>query len=163
MNQLELKKWLWYDQETGVFLWKISPVAKIKPWQCAGKITRTGYVRIGLQKKTYAAHRLAWLYVYGFYPENYIDHIDGNPKNNQIKNLRTATNKQNQENQKQNAKNTTGYRGVTFNKKANKYQVQIGHNGKLIYCGLFDTVDEAADFAKAKRKSLYTHETNRAN
>ena len=162
MTQLELKKWLWYDQETGIFRWRISPMPRISPWQSAGKITRNGYVRIGLNGKSYAAHRLAWLYVHDCHPENYIDHIDGNPLNNQIENLRLATNKQNQENQKQSVRNTTGFRGVTFNKRSNKYQAQVCHNGKLIYCGLFETAEQAANAAKTKRKILYTHEKERA-
>ena len=162
MDQSQLKKRLWYDKDTGVFLWRISSSPRIRPWSKAGKVTPTGYVRIGLDGKSYAAHRLAWLYVHGCHPENYIDHIDGNPRNNKFENLREATNKQNQENQKQHSSNSTGYRGVTFHKGVNKYQAQVGHHGKLIYLGLFETLEQAANAVREKREILYTHENGRA-
>jgi hypothetical protein len=76
--------------------------------------------------------------------------------------LREATNKQNQENQKQHCGNSTGYRGVTFNKSVHKYQAQVGHHGKLIYLGLFETPGQAANAVRQKRKSFYTHENGRA-
>jgi len=71
------------------------------------------------------------------------DHIDRNPLNNQKKNLRTVTSSQNKMNKGKRKDNTSGYKGITWNKKAHKWQAQIELNGKGIYLGLYSNIQGA--------------------
>ena len=103
------------------------------------------------------AHRLAWLFHYGEWPENHIDHINGDRSDNRICNLREATVKQNGENRKLHKNNTSGYRNVRWKKERNKWEVSIRHNRKLHSIGLFSNLDDAIDAAKKARDQLFTH------
>jgi hypothetical protein len=100
ITQLELKELLDYNQDTGIFVWKINRNGGAKARDIAGSIHHEGYIRIQINKKIYAGHRLAWLYVYGSFPKLKIDHIDGNPSNNKICNLRLASDVENARNRK---------------------------------------------------------------
>ena len=116
-----------------------------------GCVEKTGYLVITINGKQYYQHRIVWLLVSGSWPVNQIDHIDGNRKNNSIANLRQATPSQNQENRK--CQNKTGYSGVTFHKKTNKWQAQIKKRGISYYLGLFDSVESAhAAYVDAKKE-----------
>lgn len=101
MNQQEImeqfKEYLKYDKETGYFTWikKSSYTTVIGGF--AGTVRKDGYIAIRFNKKGYLAHRLAWFFYYGKWPE-YIDHKNGNRSDNRIKNLREATLRQNQQN-----------------------------------------------------------------
>jgi len=76
ITQKQLKEILEYCPEKGIFTWKVNIHRKIKRGNIAGTIASTGHVKIGINKKMYYAHRLAWLYVYGKMPNNNIDHKD---------------------------------------------------------------------------------------
>jgi hypothetical protein len=108
--------------------------------------------------KRYYAHRLAWLYEYGEFPEKIIDHIDGNRTNNSIHNLRDVSQALNSQNQKEaRIDNGTGYLGVTFDKRPRtaKYRARIGITGcaKRICLGYFETPELAhLAYLDAKRK-----------
>lgn len=88
-------------------------------------------------------------------PEISVDHIDGNPLNNQRSNLRTCTHAQNICNSKLNSKNTSGYRGVTWHTGAKKYMAYIRHNYKMYNLGLFETAEEAALARNEKAVKLH--------
>jgi hypothetical protein len=78
-------------------------------------------------------------------PEGYeVDHEDGNGLNNVRSNLRIATRSQNQGNTRLGSNNSSGYKGVYWSKKLQKWVAQIGMDGKLTYLGLYDTAEEAA-------------------
>jgi len=92
------------------------------------------------------AHRFAWFMYYGELPKNHIDHIDGNPSNNKIENLRDVTHQQNHMNRKK----VKGYCWHISNKK---FQASIILNGKNIYLGYFKTKEEARNtYLEAKKK-----------
>ena len=91
------------------------------------------------------AHRLVWLYVYGKFPSNAIDHINTIGNDNRFSNLREVTNSQNQMNRKNQKNNTSGYKGVCYEKLTNKWRATIGLNNKLKSIGNFDTKEEAAE------------------
>jgi hypothetical protein len=102
----------------------------------------------------YLAHRLIFFYHYGFFPET-VDHIDGNPLNNRIENLRVATYSENSRNQKKRKNNTTGYKGVSFNKKYKKYTASICLDGKVKALGSFNTPEEAYEIYKEAALKYY--------
>lgn len=108
-----------------------------------------GYVRCIINAdKPYSirGHRLAWYLYYGELPTSCIDHIDGNPLNNKIKNLRDVSQQKNTFNQKA--------KGYTWHNRANKFQAKIRVNGKVISLGLFDTEPEART-AYLEAKKIY--------
>ena len=87
MTQEYLKSLLYYNPETGKFTWRVSKNNRVKCGSEAGTIQSSGHRRIRIDKKDYLAHRLVWLWYYGRWPENEIDHIN-KPDDNRLKNLR---------------------------------------------------------------------------
>lgn len=152
LTQKRLRELLHYEPDTGVFTWIIRPTRKRKAGDIAGYLDN-GYVLIGFNSKNYKAHRLAWLYEYGCWPSKHIDHIDGNPSNNRISNLREATQSENLQNQlKARADSKTSLLGASRNKNRSNYRAQIMVNGKSIHLGCFKTDIEAHDaYITAKR------------
>jgi HNH endonuclease len=136
-----LKTLLSYDPATGLFIWKASDSTKPIIGTVAGTLHSHGYIRIKIKKKFYYAHRLAWLYVYGKFPEQEIDHKDRDPANNRIDNLRLATHPQNASNAPKRRTNACGLKGVIAHQ--GRWMARIGHKGKNIYLGVFDTAEEA--------------------
>lgn len=115
----------------------------------------SGYIQFEFHKKNYMLHRIIYEMHYGKIPENFqIDHIDGNPLNNKIENLRICTQTQNRQNAKLSKNNTTGYRGVVKTPN-NKYQARLTLEGKKLYLGLFNTPEEAFNCVETHRKALY--------
>ena len=150
MTQQELKELLHYDQDTGIFTWLISR-GNIKNGK---KINNSAfyYTNIKINKKSYRAHRLAWLYVYGFMPTNQIDHINGNKSDNRICNLREVTNQQNQFNSPVRKDNKSGIKGVHWHKKQSKWVANLHINGKQKQLGSFDNLEEAEKVISEARK-----------
>jgi len=136
LTQSELKEKLSYDRSTGVFVWREN--AKV-----AGYINAQGYIYIGFNNVVYLAHRLAWLYIKGYFPEGCLDHIDRNPKNNRIDNLREASRMCNMRNTGNHKNNTSGIKGVLFYKRDANWQSTICVNRKKYHLGYFDDFDEA--------------------
>lgn len=140
-----------YNPETGAFTHKTGPLTGNK----AGWVDRGGYVRLWFKNRQIGAHRIAWLLTYGEYAKNDIDHIDGDPSNNRISNLRDVSHAVNTQNLKaaRSHNKSTGVLGVIWNNFAGKYQARIGVNKKSIHLGYYKTVEEAqAAYLAAKRK-----------
>lgn len=143
----KLKEYLNYNSETGIFTW-VKNSRKIKAGTTAGnsykrKNGTTGYIRIGLLGKSYSAHRLAWFYVYGEWPKETIDHINGDGFNNKISNLRSVSIKENLRNRRIPKTNSSGVVGVTWHKPNKKWQARIEVNGKKLHLGMFDDLEDA--------------------
>jgi hypothetical protein len=160
LTQDKLKELLHYDPETGIFRWRYSVANRVKPWDVAGTLVG-GYISISIKSVPHGAHRLAWLYMTGKLPLDKIDHINGDVLNNCWSNLRQATNKQNAENCALYQTNTSGFRGVSFDKTRGKWLASVTHYKKQICLGRFKTAEEAAQAAAAKRAELFTHDTGR--
>lgn len=151
LTQERLKELLDYDPETGVFTHRQTKAAAKKGKQ-TGNVNSRGYVIISVLDKSYAAHRLAWLYTYGYWPKT-VDHINRDKSNNRLCNLREVTPAQNTWNAKLRANNSLGYEGVTKHKASNKYRARIQKHGKRITIGAFDTPEAAnAAYIAAKEK-----------
>lgn len=157
----ELREMLDYDPETGLLTWKVRPVHHFKSagfcnhWNKthAGKITNcvdfSGRVIVNIKGRPHYAHRLIWAIVYGEYVQ-YIDHIDLNPSNNKLSNLRACTKSQNQHNRGLSKNNSSGFKGVSWHSQRKKWTARITVNWKNIYLGLYDTQEEAhAAYCKA--------------
>tara|TARA_R110000822_G_scaffold281251_1_gene402945 strand:- start:3129 stop:3617 length:489 start_codon:yes stop_codon:yes gene_type:complete len=152
ITQERLHELLDYDPDTGVFVWRERRGA-VKSGTTAGRIHHSGYREISINNKKYLSHRLAWLYVYGAFPDDQIDHINGVKTDNRLVNLRESTNTQNAYNRGLMPNNSTGLKGVCFNKIRNRYQSQIVVNKKVIYLGTFSSPEEAhAAYCKAAEK-----------
>jgi hypothetical protein len=152
LTQEELQSLVNYDQETGLFTWKVKRQGRIK--SNLGWITDKGYVEICIAQKRLKAHRWAWFYVHGELPKQ-IDHINCKKTDNRLCNLRIVTNKQNHENRGAQKNNTSGFKGVTHFE--NKWRSQITHNGKNYHIGLFDTPEQAHHAYKEKANEFFTH------
>lgn len=141
----EIRARLDYDPETGVFTYKYAVARCIKVGFVAGAIDTSGHRQIKVFGRGYSAHRLAWLYVHGEWPALHIDHINGVKDDNRIANLRLATRSQNLHNRKNLRNNTSGYKGVSWNRTLKKYQAYIGCNGKIKHLGFFEKAKDAHD------------------
>jgi len=145
ITQERLKELLHYDHDTGVFTRIYSTSKRIKVGDVAGSLDKKGYIVIGINGKIYKSHRLAWLYVYGTWPKEFIDHVNGIRNDNRIVNLREATWTENMRNRSVHINNTSGFRCVTWNKDKCKWQSYFRLNGKQKHLGLFDTAEDASD------------------
>jgi len=145
-----------YDRKTGVFIWKKRPQHHFKDnktfisinKQRAGNIAGhykpdSGYLILGIDSNSYRAHRIAWKMVTGRNPPDEIDHIDMNRKNCAISNLRSATGCENARNRKAYSNNKLGIKGVSFNKKYGKYQVEIMRDRIKYNLGYYDNKEDA--------------------
>lgn len=146
-----------YDPETGKVYWKID-VGIIKAGTEAGSLghrKRNTYKQIQFRGKDYLAHRVAWLLHYGVWPENKIDHCDGDGLNNRPGNMKDATNQENQRNSRMYQTNTSGFPGVS--RERGKWRAVIYINGRQKYLGCFDDKDKAATaYRKAANELRFT-------
>lgn len=153
ITQEELKQQLEYNPNTGIFTWAIRK-PKVKFGAVAGRTKPKGYVEIRVNLVSYQAHRLAWLYVHGEWPDGLIDHINRDPADNRIANLRVATHQQNFRNVAASSRSSTGVKGVSPHSKSGKYRATIRVDGKRLWLGLFDTITEAGE---AYREAAEVH------
>ena len=140
-----------YNQDTGEFIWGSG---RPRTGKLAGWTDFHGYRKISISGHEYLAHHLAWLYVFGVLPRHEIDHINGDRSDNRITNLRDVHRKINTQNQRRRRKDWSPELplGTSFDKARNKFAAYIGHNGKTIALGRFDTPEEAgAAYLAAKR------------
>ena len=142
MEHATLKRILRYSKQTGQFIWRVKYSRKVVKGNVAGGLNVAGYVVIGIDGRTYYAHRLAWFYVTGEWP-NQIDHRNGNRADNQWSNLRLATHQQNILNAKKCQANTSGFKGVSWHKGAGKWSAYIILDGKKRHLGLYETPELA--------------------
>jgi len=153
LTQSKLKELLDYDPETGLFTWKVSRQG-VKKGSVAGSDSHDGYIKIKIDGKDYYAHRLAWLYEYGYFPENGLDHEDRIKHHNWIKNLREVSNQCNMRNTGNPSTNTSGVKGIYFANKAQKWRARMKLNGKNSHFGYFEDFTEAVAHRLAAEQCL---------
>lgn len=152
ISQQHLKSVINYEPTTGQFRWAKTTGPRSKIGDIAGHTKKNKRVVIAIDGVIYQAHRLAWLYVYARPPINEIDHINGDPSDNRISNLRDVTRAHNQMNiRKPHKDNKSGYLGVS--KDGDKWAATIRFDGKTQYIGSFSSPELAHKaYVSAKRK-----------
>ena len=127
-----LREMLSYDPETGDFVWLLDRGPKISAGELAGNTSHAaGYRTIRVNYHKYLAHRLAWLYVYGEWPKDEVDHINGETDDNRLCNLRLATRQQQLWNSAPRSNNKFGMRNIR--PKGKKFHVHFSRKNKRIY------------------------------
>ncbi len=154
-----LRAALAYNPETGALVWRCNRRGKYaRVGAAAGYRKATGYITITVDGEAHYAHRLAWMLVHGPIPEGMeIDHIDHDPSNNRIANLRLVSVRDNKANQRGNSRNTSGITGVFWAKHANAWSAQIKAHGVVHHLGYFKNLDAAAASRKAAEEKYGFH------
>lgn len=142
-----------FTYKDGELYWKIAPCKSVNVNQKAGYYNKK-YYKIKIKNKTYSLHRLIYMMFYGYVPE-FIDHIDNNPKNNRIENLRPATKQQNNSNTKLRMDSTSGVKGVNWHKKQQKWNVRVSVNGNRQNIGVYDDPELAELVAVMAREKYH--------
>lgn len=140
----ELKEVLHYEPKTGIWTWLKRISIRITVGKSAGSGKKDDYVRIRIYNQNYQAHVLAWFYMTGEWPKKLIDHKDKKKDNNIWDNLRAASKKENAGNTKMFKTNTSGYRGVYFNKINKNWNVSITIARIKVNQGTYDCKHKAA-------------------
>ena len=170
----ELRQLLTYDPDTGLFTWlprrlhlfdegpRQEVHQRIWNTRYANKPAFTGADKMGYlcgrcMHANVKAHRVAWAYVYGEWPQGDIDHINGNPADNRIANLRVVSHAENMRNMKMPVTNKSGEVGIWKDPLSNSYSVRIG---KRLHVGRWPTMEEAKAARHAAMKVLHYHENH---
>ena len=161
ITQQELMCSYHYDPLTGIFT-RLTSNNQHRWGYPAGYNHGRGYIKIEINSKAYFAHRLAFLYVTGNFPEGQVDHINQVRDDNRWCNLRDVDRVKNATNLPKYSTNTSGVTGVYWNKNCNKWDAKICINGKLKNLGLFVDKDEAIAARKAAEMTYSFHENHGA-
>lgn len=156
LSQQLLKTILHYNPETGDFTWLQRASRRVLSGSLAGRTDSRGYRRIRILGGDFRAHRLAWLYVYGEWPAEPLDHVDGNQANNAITNLRLGSNGINQQNiRRPQRNNKAGFLGVCKRSDSNTYRACVSIGGKSRCFGGYQTPEEAHAAYLEKKRQLH--------
>lgn len=171
LTQEILKELLHYDPHTGVFSWKqrdrkwFSNDLGWKKWNTrysgkdVGYNDSVGYTMTSIFDKKYRCHRLAFVYMLGYFPK-FVDHIDHNRLNNKWCNLREVTKNENEKNQSKRYDNTSGVTGVVHSKRTNKWFARINVDNKTKHLGSFKDFEAAVEARKEAEKKYGYHENH---
>lgn len=145
-----------YDAETGVFVRKVTTSSRAQAWMAVGSNDMYGYLTVRIEGRSYKLHRLAWLFVYGCWPEGDIDHMNGNRADNRIANLRDVPRAVNLQNMRAASSHnrSTGVLGV-YPAKAGRFCAAISAANKKQHIGTFDTEAEASQAYIAEKRRIH--------
>ncbi len=152
----EASKILTYDPETG-------EISRLNKRSATNRPSKTGYKKLDVQGKTYGQHRLAWLLYYKKWPDNHINHINGDPSDNRICNLEDVLPLVNANSyRKISSRNKSGYKNVYWMESKQKWAASKMYYGVSYFLGLFETAEEANDaviqFKKDNKLAVYNNE-----
>ncbi len=142
-----IKDFLHYSPDTGIFHWKETVNARAVAGAVAGSPDKDGYLEIDWGRKRYKLHQLAWWWWHGEFPPAHLipDHKNGIVGDNGIDNLRLVTTSQNHMNRRPKASGSSRYKGVTRTSRRTSWMARIGIGGKREkHLGTFKTEEEAA-------------------
>ena len=148
-----------FDYIDGNLYHKTDRKNQVNKGDLAGCINSTGYRLVRFDGGRYLAHRVVFLIHKGFLPD-YVDHIDNNVNNNKIENLRECTFSQNKCNTPRYKNNTSGEKGVSWNKEQGKWVAKVQYLNKRIYVGRYVDFEDAINAVRDKRKELHGNFTN---
>ena len=154
----DLREWFNYDKDTGLVTRKKVQNRRHKVGEVCGSMNPDGYIIIRFNKKDYRVHRLAWLFEYGYMPDE-IDHINRKPFDNRLINLREVNHEENSKNRGKRSDNTSGIVGVYWHKASNKWEAKISVDKKVVGLGLFAEFSEAVN-ARKNAEVLYGYHEN---
>lgn len=167
LTTARLKELFHYNPDTGQFIRLKRTSNSTAIGEVAGGSKAHGYITICIDYKPYYAHRLAWLFVHGNWPTEHIDHINGDGSDNRLCNLRAANQTQNLYNAAIHSNNTTGFKGVSFNRGKGEYQAYCSVDKKFYRLGYFATAIEASEarehFAKSHHGEFHFDLTKRGH
>ena len=143
-----------FEYKDGTLFWKVDRKSNKLKGKPVGAVNGKGYFETKLDGKSFKVHRIIFAMHHGYLPE-VVDHIDCNRTNNHINNLRVATTGENKYNQKVYKNNTSGAKGIFWNKKHKKWRTQINYNGKRKCLGSFDDFNEACEFVALARDMVH--------
>lgn len=155
LTAARLRELLHYDPETGVFTWLVRAAHRIQVGDEAGTVV-DGYRNIKVEGRLHKAHRLAWLYVAGDWPELGIDHRNGIGTDNRFENLREATQAQNCQNLKLNKNNSSGHPGVHWVARCSLWAARIMVNRREVHIGYFKSLELAAAARRDAKRRFHT-------
>ena len=145
LTQSRLREILSYAPAIGVFTRLVRSSNRIRAGDIAGHVSVNGYREICIDGQRHYAHRLAWLFMTGAFPETHIDHVNGLRDDNRWVNLREATVAQNSQNRRMTKNNTSGFVGVSWSARDSKWEARIEANKQIFFLGYFDDKREARD------------------
>lgn len=163
-----LRELLRYEPDTGHLYWKPRSPEKFltpklsKNWneRWAGKLAMRSFVGGHLNGNIFGfmfgSHRVAWAIHYGQWPEQFIDHINGDPQDNRIVNLRDVSAGDNQRNRARSKYNKTGHPGIVL-RPSSRWRAKITYQGKFISLGTYGTFAEAKDARMRAERELGFH------
>lgn len=157
----ELMALLAYDPATGAFVWRVRRGNHAVAGSEAGFVHPSGYRYIRVLGRRYSAHRLAWLYVFGFWPKQQIDHVNGVRSDNRISNLREVSQRENAQNLHGplSSNRTSRFLGVSWKSRERRWRAQIQLDRKKLDLGLFESEEAARDAYLAAKKRLHPYQT----
>lgn len=153
-----LKDNLRYNRSTGEFT-RIKRVHGATVGKTAGCVSGKYWV-ISLKGEIYYAHRLAWLYVYGVWPQDQIDHINHNSLDNSIANLREVSATENQKNRSLSRNNKSGASGIRWCNQVGKWKASIDSNGNKMHLGYFENINDAISVRCGAEKKFNFHDNH---
>jgi HNH endonuclease len=154
LTATRVRELLNYDQTTGIFTWRVDRTSRTKAGDVAGYLHHRGYIMLHIDGRQFLAHRVAWLYYYGSFPQGVIDHRDGRGTQNWIANLRDTTQEINTQNRREAAPHSKiGRLGACRATGRGNFRAQIGVGKKKVHLGYFNTAEAAHEaYLEAKRR-----------
>lgn len=144
-----------YCPNTGQFTRRVSTAPRAMAGMKCGDTDGKGYLRLRVDGHRCLAHRLAWLYMNGHWPDQEIDHRNMIRTDNRWVNLRVAGSSMNKCNRRAYKNNKSGFKGVSWHKSSRKWRARIFLNGKDVNLGLFTSPEDANKaYGEAAKKNF---------